>query len=835
MNVRERPLLQMFDSQSGYLSIANYGGLLRCVGRYHPTEHRMHHLTSFVLARVLGVIILIVLAGCGSDPATPSVSIEGGSSGGDPVPGSNPPVSDTKVPAVSLTAPEQNSTVSGTVTISATASDDVGVAGVRFLLGGASIGSEDTSAPFTISFNSTQTGNDTYTLVAVARDAAGNSTTSVSRTITISNAATVPPAPEPPSPSDPLPPSEGKITSFQLSSDASGAAPFTVGLAFRKGDVPDAPSLDVSGAQVVVKSRWNDGSVKHAIASGEVPLSAGTPLTIGVSATAAALSGASLTSSDIQQANPAATVQLGAIGTASLSTLLSAPFRTWISGPEMVEAHYRSTVGSDNTLAVWFYVRLYKSGRMWIRTVVENGFLDIPASNMTYVPTVKIGGATVYTNGGASLTHYAHTRWTAEGWVGGATQITPRHDTEYLIKTSLVPNYWKRNPSSTTLNGLSQSYTPYQRGGWTQNMGNTGFQDQIGLLPLWDALYLTSGGDARAYRSVIANAKALNSYPIVWNDSATKLPVMPTNRPSWTVYGPDGGGDTVQEAGSLVWDVAHHGSGGYLAYLISGDYFFLETMQDQSSLCYLINSSSHGAGTLRIFGGQTRALAWCTRTVGQLAAVGPSDAVTNDYRTLLASNFSHWQNEIGRTGQNSIGYLYSGEIGYGTYGNGAVSPWQQHFMVQTNGYLSDLEPLPNMTALNAVRNFLYKSVVGILGSVGTSEYCYMKASNYTLTISSSNDEDSTSWFDSWGTVYQATNGTANTSCGTTLEGNSGGDPASASTGYWGNLLPAIAYAVDDGAPNAAAAWSRMTGAVNWTTIEQSGFEDVPIWGIVPRP
>ena len=44
---------------------------------------------------------------------------------------------DTTPPTVSLTAPAAGATVTGTVTVSANAADNVGVAGVRFLLDGA--------------------------------------------------------------------------------------------------------------------------------------------------------------------------------------------------------------------------------------------------------------------------------------------------------------------------------------------------------------------------------------------------------------------------------------------------------------------------------------------------------------------------------------------------------------------------------------------------------------------------------------------------------------------------------------------------------------------------
>ena len=47
---------------------------------------------------------------------------------------------DTTAPTVSVTAPANGATVSGTVTLSATASDNVGVAGVQFLLDGTNAG-----------------------------------------------------------------------------------------------------------------------------------------------------------------------------------------------------------------------------------------------------------------------------------------------------------------------------------------------------------------------------------------------------------------------------------------------------------------------------------------------------------------------------------------------------------------------------------------------------------------------------------------------------------------------------------------------------------------------
>jgi len=213
----------------------------------------------------------------------------------------------------------------------------------------------------------------------------------------------------------------------------------------------------------------------------------------------------------------------------------------------------------------------------------------------------------------------------------------------------------------------------------------------------------------------------------------------------------------------------------------------------------------------------------------QLAAIGPDDAVTKDYRALLANNAAHWRSVANTLGPNALGFVY--EYNTNAYAPGAISPWMQNFFVQTYGLLSDLEPLDDMTALNAVRDFLYRVPVGLLGA-GTSDYCFTRASTYTINIASGTISDISQAFTSWHDVDVATNGGAS-ACGTTLLGDSGGAPTAAASGYWGNLMPAIAYAVDHGAPGAAAAWSRLSGASNFGSIV-SLFNDDPVWSVAPH-
>jgi hypothetical protein len=99
--------------------------------------------------------------------------------------------SDTTPPTVSVTSPLSGSTVTGIITVTADAADNVGVSGVQFTLDGANLDVEVTSAPYSVSWNTSAAGNGSHALAAIARDAAGNRTTSVAVAVTVSNDASV--------------------------------------------------------------------------------------------------------------------------------------------------------------------------------------------------------------------------------------------------------------------------------------------------------------------------------------------------------------------------------------------------------------------------------------------------------------------------------------------------------------------------------------------------------------------------------------------------------------------------------------------------------------------
>ena len=128
------------------------------------------------------VVVPLWLAACGGGG--------GGSSGGDapaaPAPGPTPlpvpeppptpiPPIDAQAPMAALTAPlDLANGLTGALSLTATASDDVGVTGVEFQVDGVQVGGSATTAPYGASVDTTMYASGQHIVRARARDAAGN-------------------------------------------------------------------------------------------------------------------------------------------------------------------------------------------------------------------------------------------------------------------------------------------------------------------------------------------------------------------------------------------------------------------------------------------------------------------------------------------------------------------------------------------------------------------------------------------------------------------------------------------------------------------------------------
>jgi hypothetical protein len=93
---------------------------------------------------------------------------------------------DTTPPTVSIAVPAKGATVAGIAAVSASASDDIGVAGVQFVLDGANLGNEVVSAPYSQQWNTRTASVGNHSLSAVARDFVGNKTVSPTVSVVVS-------------------------------------------------------------------------------------------------------------------------------------------------------------------------------------------------------------------------------------------------------------------------------------------------------------------------------------------------------------------------------------------------------------------------------------------------------------------------------------------------------------------------------------------------------------------------------------------------------------------------------------------------------------------------
>jgi len=97
---------------------------------------------------------------------------------------------DITPPVTSITAPLNGATVSGTTSVTASATDNVGVTKVEFYLDG-SLKSTDTTSPYSWSWDTTTTTNGSHSLTSKAYDAALNVGTSTTVNVTVSNGVPV--------------------------------------------------------------------------------------------------------------------------------------------------------------------------------------------------------------------------------------------------------------------------------------------------------------------------------------------------------------------------------------------------------------------------------------------------------------------------------------------------------------------------------------------------------------------------------------------------------------------------------------------------------------------
>lgn len=724
---------------------------------------------------------------------------------------------------------------------------------------------------------------------------------------------------------------------FTLTSSTSGTLPYAIGYAARQGDIPAGtqPVLTGASGKGTCLSTWPDGSWRHGVIAGTYT-SSGSPVTVTVAAGSNA-AGTALTGASVQAAMGANTAvfDAGAFGTATFSGAdFATPFHTHCATSAHGRFIYRKQIGSDAHLVAWMEVDVWASGAVQVLPWVENGYLTVAAPvNKSATYAFTLGGALKF-SGAIDLPNHCRTPLLSGSalswWLGSDPGVTARLDSAYLMDTGLVPTYGATvSNSASMVTGQPSTYTPLQLGGYPASMGTAGYHPSIGLLPEWDVLYLTTTA-SNIPAAVERQAFSAGQFGIHFRDESTNRPIVFSSYPTLVLGGGNEVGATGTSSASLYtpdatgttplhYASSHSPSMGFLAYLISGRFYHLETVQFLATVNYLKNSDTarRGEGTTSADGArgiflsaaganQTRGAAWSLRTLAQAAAISPdADPVGTSLRTSYAANIDwhhatyvaqannpqgivrpytdYTQAVFATTGVSTgtsivfpAGYVFETDgiyVGWSLKIGGetrtitayvgatrtatvvvafgvstSIQPfvlsedltffeaaWQQDFYTAAMGYGRALGVL-GVDALKERMFFEWKakSIVGRLGTEASTEYLYRDAATYILAVApddAANWVNGTGpWYSNFGQMYDAT--WASVSPGSRTPGILRGGNWPSATSYWGNLMPAISYAVQFGVTGAMAGWLRMTDAANFSEFDASAV-DAPVWSVIP--
>jgi hypothetical protein len=771
-------------------------------------------------------------------------------------------VTDAVATAFALTISSTSGTNGIAVTLTVTPNGPIPPGGASVTLAASNGGTLGTTS---LSFTSGSVGSLGTTLT---RSTAGTSTVTMTNNKGLSNNGS------PVSFTSVAPAAVGPtLATLTLTGSDGASKPFTVGHAFKKGHIPAGASILLSGtsvsAQSTIKSTWPDGSAKIAVLAGTATISGGTAALTVSSGPAA--TGTVLTTADLIATGATAVVDAGAFGAASFGdTEWAAPFQAWISGPRMSSWVYRKPVGSDAHLVAWLEVRLYAGGQVEVLPWVENGYITVAGpTNKSDTYTFTLGGTSMF-SAAIDLKHHQRTPLVSgtalSYWLGSDPAIVPLHDAAYLQSTELVPTYFAAmSAGSGRMTAQPTSFTPLQAGSLvydSDNMASAGYQHPIGLLPEHDVLHLVAHASDRqtTYRSVVWNGYSGGRYGIHYRDESTNRPLRFSQHPTLNIRSGQGFKDTGGSTGSNYtpvvsggnppqWDVAHSPNLGYMAYLLTGRFYFMEEVLFVATVNYLGNgdnsqlrTGSQGLVQTATQAWQTRSCAWDWRSRIMALTVVPDDDTTlrTELISCVESNIAHFHGRYVAQANNPFGLILPGEDAY-SGGVDEVAIWQQDFVTAAFGWAVSLDlPIGTTPKSNLSAFFQWKAQSVTMRLEASSGWWYINGAPYTIKVGGSVNQNSYKngtgpWPADPSAVYALTYASPPAWLGST-EGTLAFDFQpnydAGVKGVWGNLQPALAYAVRHGVTGALEGYTRMVEANNWSTFE-TAFASRPVWSVKP--
>lgn len=687
---------------------------------------------------------------------------------------------------------------------------------------------------------------------------------------------------------------------ISLTTSSQSNIPVTFGQIFKDGDVPAGSGISATlngqpiPLQVDTKAINSDGSLRHAVLTAEIPTLPGDATEqFAISTSSPSTQASSVTLSQLLSTQYDATFTATIGGTtytsdarqllqAASANSLCKPWgktcNVWLSGPLVTEWIVGGPVvapnGSPNpNLAVYFDVRAYSNSSQnavsYVRTnvVVENTWAYTPQADLQYTANLSSGSAT-YTS--PALTQYSYTRWHKILWWNNVQPyVYLQSNTQYIQATGAVSRYEILQPDESFLNSVRQTCPPLDHCDQTQDMGNTGAQGGIGPLPRWTTTYIIDP-DIRAYRWMLADANAAGTYSFHFRDRTTGSPLSIESHPYVTIaawgyangvasrYPNTWGKDLLpnctncgtaffKTGNPYKFNNAHHPSIGYVPYMVTGDFYYLQEMDFVASYLELWANPKYRGSTKGLIydaEGQTRGKAWTLRSVGDAAYLTPDSApMKAEFNADINNSITDFlQKTVDSSTSNPLGLVsnYDYSANGGTH-NGA-SPWQDDFLTWAVGHLMD----QGFANAGQLLDWKARFQIGLMTNWinnPTQGYCWLEASAYALQAK----DASGAYIGTFPALYQANfpslyglscNSSSMISALGSLQnktwqsGEMVGYPYSP-TGYPANLQIGLAMAAQSSDPDAQTAWKTFQGRSVQPTPPQ-GYNDYPNFAVLPR-
>jgi hypothetical protein len=634
--------------------------------------------------------------------------------------------------------------------------------------------------------------------------------------------------------------------------------PVTIGQAFAAGKVAAGSTIAVLDsrkrrlpAQLDWKASHADGSLRHGVLTFVLPnVEANGAESLQLVATPVHAERERTSLADVLATEFDASVKLKVEDRTYVARLRPAigagRVEQWLGGELVSEWIIQSDFEDDKGLRHpyllgEFHVRAYKQGgrvsRVRLDVVVENSWARADGiGNQLYDVSIQVASRQVFER--KAVNHFSFSRWHRVFWWGEEPGVYARLDTQQLQDSKAAPQYAHLSPDEKTLESLPQEPpAPMDNLDLDDKLGQGGARPWIGPMTRWDSLYLVSA-DVRAWRAMLAYNDAWSAYPIHYRDEKTGLPVdlsLPRNH----LGGVAGAGKAdfarPTSRGPYVWKNSHAPPAGYMAYLVTGDRYYLDELLFAANINLLqeitVGSRAYPSTWPRVLHSrQVRAQAWGLRTLGLAAYLTPdSHPLKKYFERSVEDNLRYYNSVYPR--DNPLGLISRerGRYTYDTLGpDTGYSPWQHNFFTFSVGRLVEL----GFDEARPLFSFVTRWHRGVLVN---PEFCWVFAVNYSMGVRPAKDLPV---FSSYKEVYEANvpPEIRALGCGSAEMASAIGKPEGAfndfqnsPTSYQANQQPAVAMMATLSEAGGQEAWKLVSSRKG-----RPKYDNYPNFAVIPR-